>query len=97
MNECYQKGKRNNIKRQKSSFLDLYHMCLDHPMVKTHVIRLRGVEGRNVPDQIAFSCAFHSFLVEVQLLSTCMRRMRNNNLEIRIAGSSCRRQLGNNI
>ena len=26
-----------------------------------------------------------------------MRRMRNNNLEIRIAGSSCHRQLGNNI
>ena len=66
------------------------------------MIRLRGVEGRNVPDQTAFSCAFHSFLVEVQtnvgyILSTCMRRMRNNNLEIRIAGSSCRRQLGNKI
>ena len=45
-------------------------------MVKTHVIGLRGVEGRNAPDQIAISCAFHSFLVEVQtnvgyIYSTC--------------------------
>ena len=29
------------------------------------MIRLRGVEGRNARDQIAF-CAFHSFLVEFQ-------------------------------
>ena len=34
-------------------------------MIKTRVIRLRGVEGRNARDQIAF-CAFHSFLVEFQ-------------------------------
>ena len=34
-------------------------------MIKTHVIRLRGVEGRNTGNQIAFF-AFHSFLVEVQ-------------------------------
>ena len=35
-------------------------------MVKTHMIRLRGVEGRNTRDQIAFF-AFNSFLVEVQM------------------------------
>ena len=34
-------------------------------MVKTRVIRLRRVEGRDAHDQIAF-CAFHSFLMEVQ-------------------------------
>ena len=34
-------------------------------MVKTRVIRLRGAEGRDVRDQIAF-CAFPSLLVEVQ-------------------------------
>ena len=34
-------------------------------VVKTCVIRLQGVEGQNVPDQIAF-CALHSFLEEVQ-------------------------------
>ena len=34
-------------------------------MVKTRVIRFRGVEGPNACNQIAF-CAFHSFLVEVQ-------------------------------
>ena len=34
-------------------------------MVKTRVIRVRGVEGRNARDRIAF-CAFHSFLVKVQ-------------------------------
>ena len=62
-------------------------------MVKTRVIRLRGVEGRDARDQITF-CAFHSFLVEVQTNAgyTYMRRMRNNNLDIRIAGSSCRPQ-----
>ena len=34
-------------------------------MIKTRVIRLRGVGGQNARDQIAF-CAFHPFLVEVQ-------------------------------
>ena len=34
-------------------------------MMKTRVIRLRGIKGRNARDQIAF-CALHSFLVEVQ-------------------------------
>ena len=34
-------------------------------MVKTHVIRLRGIDDRNARDQIAFF-ASHSFLVEVQ-------------------------------
>ena len=54
-------------------------------MVKTHVIRLW-----NARDQIAF-CAFRSFSEEAQPNAgyTYMRRMRNNNLEIRIAGSSC--------
>ena len=64
-------------------------------------------EGSNVGDQISL-CAFHSFLVEVQInagyildpsaygsgnvhVSTYMH-MRNNNPEIRIAGSFCRLQ-----
>ena len=34
-------------------------------IVKTLVIRLRGVEGQDAGDQIAF-CAFYSFLLEVQ-------------------------------
>ena len=34
-------------------------------MVKARVIRLRGVEGRDARDQIAFY-AFHSFSLEVQ-------------------------------
>ena len=49
------------------------------------------MDSSNASDQIAF-CVFHSFLVEVQT-KVYMRRMRNNNLEIRIAGSSCRPQL----
>ena len=57
-------------------------------MVKTHVIRLQGVEERNVRDQIALG----TFL-SLRMLATYMRRMRNYNLEIRIAGSSCRPQL----
>ena len=58
-------------------------------MIKTRLIRLRGVESQNVCDQIAFF-AFHSFLVEVQPnKATYVWRMRNNNLEIRTsAGSS---------
>ena len=61
-------------------------------MVKTRVIKFRVIEGPNERDQIAFY-AFHSFLVESKrMLATYMRRMRNNNLEIRIAGSSCRRK-----
>ena len=49
-------------------------------------------EGQNTRDQITLY-AFHSFLVKVQqMLATYMRRMRNNNLEIRIAGSYCRPQ-----
>ena len=35
-------------------------------MVKTCVIRLRRVEGRDTHDQIRF-CAFHSLLVEGQM------------------------------
>ena len=34
-------------------------------MVQTHVIRLRGAEGRDEHDQIAFY-AFHPFLVEAE-------------------------------
>ena len=34
-------------------------------IVKTRVISLRGIEGRNTHDQIVF-CAFHSFLVKIQ-------------------------------
>ena len=62
-------------------------------MVKTGVIRLRGAEDRDARDQIAFR-AFPSLLVEIQTNAgyIYMRRMRNNNLEIRIVGSSCRPQ-----
>ena len=71
--------------------------------MKTRVIRLRVIEGSNVGDQIPL-CTFHSFLVEVQMNAgyildpsaygsgnvrvTTYMRMRNNNPEIRIAGSS---------
>ena len=62
-------------------------------MVKTRVIRLRGVKGRDARDQIAF-CTFLSFLVEVQTNAGYIHVTHlNNNLDIRIAGSSCRLQL----
>ena len=54
--------------------------------IKTRVIRLRGVEGQNAPDQIAFFPSAKS----KRILATYMRRMRKDNLEIRIAGASCR-------
>ena len=49
------------------------------------------MEGPNGRDQSAF-CAFHTFLVQVQTNAGYWRRMRNDNLEIRITGSSCRPQ-----
>ena len=49
--------------------------------VKTRVIRLRGVEGRNARDHF-----IHSHWNSKRMLATYMRRMRKNNLEIRIAG-----------
>ena len=58
----------------------------------THLIRLRVTEGPNMNDQIE-SCAFHSFFNRGspnKILAAYMRCMHNNNLEIRIAGSSCR-------
>ena len=66
--------------------------------------KFQVTDGQNMRDQIksdkrskrAWSiafCAFHSFFVETQTnAATYMRRMRNDNLETRIAGSSCRRQ-----
>ena len=60
-------------------------------MVKTRVIRLRVIKGPNARDRIAL-CAFPSFLMEAQPNAGYIQRMRNNNLEIRIAGSSCRPQ-----
>jgi len=56
----------------------------------TRLIRLQVIEGPNMHDQIVF-CAFHLFLVEVQINACYLHAtQRNNNLEIRIAGSSCR-------
>ena len=56
------------------------------------MIRIRVTEGSNVRDEITI-CTFHSFLVEAQTqLVIYVPCMRNSNLEIRIAGSSCRPQ-----
>ena len=59
-------------------------------IVKMHMIILRVIEGPNVHDQTAF-CVFHSFFKckskrMLQELATYMRRIHNNNPEIRIAG-----------
>ena len=74
-------------------FFSIAVLCVSfkRQIVKTRVIILRVRANPNARDQIAF-CAFHSFLVEVQTNAVYMRRMRNNNLEIRIAGPSCRPQ-----
>ena len=61
--------------------------------VQTRVIKLRVKEGPNARDQTAFSASIHYKWQSKQMLATYMRRMRNNNLEIRITGSSCRSQL----
>ena len=52
---------------------------------------MQVMEGLNAHDHGL--CSMHS-IVEVQTkLTTYVRSMRNDNLEIRIAGSSCRSQL----
>ena len=63
-------------------------------MVKRCLITLRvkHVGSPNACDQSAF-CAFHTFLVEIQTNAGYIWHMRNNNLDIRIAGSSCHPQL----
>ena len=52
------------------------------------------IDGQNKQKvQLVTSCAFHSFLVEVQTkLATCLSCLRDSNLDNRIAGSSCRPQ-----
>ena len=51
------------------------------------------IDGQNTLDHGAV-CAFHSFLVDGQTkLATHVLYMRNGNLEIKIAGSSCRPQV----
>ena len=55
-------------------------------MVKTCVVRLRVIKGPNAHEQIAF-CAFHLFLILNK--AGYMPCMRDSNLQIRIAGSSC--------
>ena len=52
---------QNALSLFQRSALSKFHV----KMVKTHVIRLRVIEGPIASDQIEF-CAFHSFLVEVQ-------------------------------
>ena len=42
--------------------------------------------------KLRFVHSIYSQWKSKQILATYMRRMRNNNLEIRIAGSSCRLQ-----
>ena len=61
-------GSAGDNDRRSKRFCSNAVLCVSFTwqMVKTRVIRLRGVEGRNARDQIAF-CAFHSFLVEVQM------------------------------
>ena len=88
---------RNNQRRQRSKvkiLCSIAVLCVSFTwwIGKTRVIRLRVIEGLNAWDQIVF-CAFHWFLVKSKrMLATYMRRIPNNNLEIRIAGSSCRPQ-----
>ena len=68
-------GSAGDNDRRSKRFCSNAVLCVSFTwqMFKTRVIRLRGVEGRNARDQIAF-CAFHSFLVGVQTkcwLHTC--------------------------
>ena len=58
---------RSNVKSPGQNAFEpaLCFAQVSRDMVKTRLIRLRMIEGRNARDQSAF-CAFHTFLVEVQ-------------------------------
>ena len=84
-------GSARDNDRMSKRFCSNAVLCVSFTwqMVKTRV----KVETRVIKLCSDFY-AFHSFLVESKrMLATYMRRMRNNNLEIKIAGSSCRPQL----
>ena len=63
----------NNNQRLQSAgnndrFCTIAVLCVSFTLqiVKTHMIRIRVIEGPNMHDQSVF-CAFHTFLVEVQM------------------------------
>ena len=60
-------GNAGDNDQRSKRFCSIAMLCVSFTcqMVKTRVIRLRGVEGRDARGQIAF-CAFHSFFVEFQ-------------------------------
>ena len=78
--------------RRSKHFCFIAVLCISFTwqIVETHVIRLQVTGGPNALDQIAF-CAFHLFSVKSKwMLATYMQQTSNNNLDIRIVGSSCR-------
>ena len=59
---------------------------------QTRVIRLQEVEGQITRDQICVMCIPFILSGSPHAGYIHMRRMHNNNLEIRIGGSSCHPQ-----
>ena len=64
-------------------------------IVKTRVITLQVIEGLNSRDQIAFFASIHSKWKSKRMLTTYMRRMRNNNLGLGLRAPLCCPQLDN--
>ena len=66
-------------------------LLLEHCALRTFHV----TDGQNKGDHIKvrYVHSIHSYWKSKQMLATYMRHMRINNLEIRIAGSSCRPQL----
>ena len=87
--EC--RRQRSDVKTWRSKrFYSIAVLCVSFTwqIVKTRVIRLRVtrvIKMRSVH-------AIHSWWKSKWMLAAFLRRMCNNNLEIRIAGSSCRPQ-----
>ena len=67
-------------------------------LVKTHLLQRCALrkfyvtDGQNTRDQVRSVDSIHPQWKSKRMLATYMLRMRNNNLEIRIAGCSCRTQ-----
>ena len=73
-----------------ASKIDHGHKCA---LLKFHLTddqNMRDLSTRDKRSKFRYEHSIHSQWKSKRMLATYMRRMRNNKLEIRIAGSSCR-------
>ena len=80
---------RSEVQIQSKAFAPTLYFQVNFTFDQNTWYQITRVEGRNVHYNIAFG-AFHLFLVEFQTNAGYIHATRNNNLQIRIVGSSSR-------